>query len=87
MFDSGQVGALFQFKDGKEDGPYTAWYENGKKSVEATYKDGKEDGLETMWHENGQKMGERTYTDGELISVKYWNSKGEEVKTREEARK
>ena len=43
---------------------------------------------ETMrdWHENGQKMHESTYKDGELISEKWWNAKGEEVATEEEAR-
>ncbi len=38
-----------------------------------------------MWHENGQKMNESTYKDGELISEKWWNAKGEEVETEEEA--
>ena len=50
-----------------------------------TIKDGKPDGLQTGWHENGQKAGEGTYKDGEKVSMKYWNSKGEEVETAEEA--
>ena len=50
-----------------------------------TIKDGKPDGLQTGWHENGQKAGEGTYKDGEEVSMKYWNSKGEEVETAEEA--
>ena len=29
------------YKDGKEDGLYTRWYENGQKDWEGTYKDGK----------------------------------------------
>ena len=37
------------------------------------------------WHENGQKQAEATYKDGEEVSGKYWNSKGEEVETEEEA--
>jgi hypothetical protein len=37
-----------------------------------------------MWHENGQKQYEATDKDGELVH-KYWNSKGEEVETQEEA--
>ncbi len=44
------------------------------------------DGLHTWWHENGQKMAESTRKDGKLLSRKYWNSKGEEVETEEEAR-
>ena len=87
MHDSGQLKSLFQFKDGKLDGHLTAWYENGKKEAEATFVDGKSDGLSTKWHENGQKKAEGTYKDGEEVSAKYWNSKGEEVETEEEARK
>jgi len=37
------------------------------------------------WHENGQKQAEATYKDGEEVSAKYWNRKGEEVETEEEA--
>ena len=65
----------------------TGGHENGKKKAEGAYKDGKPDGLATGWHENGQKMVEGTYKDGELVSPKYWNSKGEEVETEEEAAK
>ena len=43
------------------------------------------DGPWTGWHENGQKQAEETYKDGEAISEKWWNSKGEEVETMEEA--
>ena len=89
MYDSGQVQGLAQFKDGKPDGPATAWYENGQKSAERTYKDGKPDGLQTYWHKNGQKMGEATYKDGKVVdgSRKHWNSIGVEVETLEETRK
>ncbi|MDB4521642.1 hypothetical protein N9080_05585, partial [Akkermansiaceae bacterium] len=61
------------------------WDENGQKEVEATMKDGKPDGLMTEWHENGQKQAEVIFKDGEEVSAKYWNSKGEEVETEEEA--
>ena len=42
---------------------------------------------QVAWHENGRKMLEMTYKDGEPASIKYWNSKGEEVATKEEAKK
>ena len=87
MFDSGQVWSLRQFKDGKCDGLFMGWHENGQRQYEATYKDGKKDGLGTYWHENGQKMAEATFKDGEKVSGKYWNSKGEEVETWEESKK
>ena len=86
MYDSGQASRLAEVKDGKPDGLMIEWYENGQKSGEGTLKDGKEDGPVTMWHKNGQKLAEETYKDGEKVSGKYWNSKGEEVETLQEAR-
>ena len=64
------------WKDGKEDGLWTSWYENGQKKGEGIFKDGKLDGLVTQWYKNGQKSGEGTYKDGEWISSKTWNEDG-----------
>ena len=64
------------YKDGKQDGLWTEWYENGQKRWEKTYKDGEYDGLETVWYENGQKEYERNYKDGNFISQKDWNEDG-----------
>ena len=86
MYDSGKVELLGQAKDGKPDGLWTSWHENGQKVKEGMMKDGKEHGLYTEWHENGQKRTEVTFKDGEPVSAtKHWNSKGEEVDTSEEA--
>ena len=83
MHDSGQPETLARLKDGKADGPHISWRETGEKKgekkAEGTLKGGKPDGPWTYWHENGQKLGEVKYKDGELISERYWNSKGEEV--------
>ncbi|MFP6874732.1 MAG: hypothetical protein VCA55_14620 [Verrucomicrobiales bacterium] len=87
MAGLGQVSRLGRFKDGKHDGLWVWWHENGQKEREATFKDGKPHGLFTSWHENGQKWEEETYKDGELVSTKYYNSKGEEVETEEEVQK
>ena len=87
MYDSGQVEFLGQAKDGKPDGLWTSWHEKGQKESEGIFKDGKPDGLWTSWYENGQKRHEMTYKDGKMISEKWWNSKGEEVETWEEAQK
>jgi antitoxin component YwqK of YwqJK toxin-antitoxin module len=59
--------------------------ESGQKEAEGNHKDGKADGFLVSWHENGQKMMESTFKDNELISGKFWNSKGEEVDSLEEA--
>ena len=73
------------WKDGKQDGPYTEWHANGQKAAEVTFKDTYPHGPWTRWHKNGQKKSEVTYQDDKQISGKYWNSKGEEVETEEEA--
>ena len=85
MYDSGQASRLAEIKDGRPHGLIIEWYDGGQKSVEGTYKDGEPHGLVKVWHENGQKLGELKYKDGEEVSGKYWNSKGEEVDTEEEA--
>ena len=72
---------------GKSHGSFKRWYKNGQKNGEWFCKDDKRDGLLTQWHENGQKWYEEIYKDGEEISAKYWNSRGEEVETREESKK
>ena len=65
-----------KMKNGKKDGLWTSWYENGQKESEETFKDGKRDGLGTWWYENGQKKEEVTFKGGEMISGKKWNKDG-----------
>jgi hypothetical protein len=45
---SEQVQSLGMIKDGKEDGPFTAWYENGQKMQENSFKANKLDGPYTL---------------------------------------
>ena len=72
-----------------ESEPYSGWvketYDSGQVAGLAQLKDGSLVGLLTRWHSNGQKQSETTFKDGEEVSAKYWNSKGEEVKTAEGA--
>ena len=78
LHESGQVRVLFQFKDGKFDGPYNAWHENGQKSVEATFKDGEPVGLMTQWYENGQKKEESIYKNGKEDGLRtQWYENGQ----------
>ena len=74
---TGKKSEDFNFKNGKEVGLFTEWYENGQKKWEWTYKDGKQDGVETYWFDNGQKMKEGTYKDGnEVGKWTYYNKDG-----------
>ena len=47
MAGSGQASRLGRFKDGKHDGLWVWWHENGQKEREETFKDGKPHGLFT----------------------------------------
>ena len=59
---------LGKMKNGKKDGLWTGWDDNGQKRSKGTYKDGKMDGLWTLWYDNGQKMYNGTFKNGELLS-------------------
>ena len=50
-------------KDGKFDGLYLTWYENGQKKNEGNYNNYKYVGKWTSWFENGQKEKEETFKD------------------------
>ncbi len=45
-------------------GLQTAWYKNGRKSMERTWKDGKMHGMELDWRESGQKWRKAMWRDG-----------------------
>jgi len=77
--ENGQKKLEGNWKDDKQNGLWVVWYKNGQKQQEENYKDGKWDGLSVYWYENGQKKLEETYKDGEIISEKFFNTKGELV--------
>ena len=58
------------YKNGKKNGKWMYWNENGQKDSEINYKNGKKDGVETEWFSNGEISSEKIYEDGELISSK-----------------
>jgi len=62
-YEDGQIESVGNFKDGKEDGKWTAWDENGQKRGEGYYKDNKKDGKWTRWYENGQIESEANWKD------------------------
>ena len=59
----GQYESKGKLKNGKRDGKWTIWIENGHKFREFNFKDGKQDGKFTQWRENGQKWKVRNYID------------------------
>ena len=77
--------AYLKNSDSPYTGKYFEFHDNGQKKGEANLKDGKQDGLMVWWHKNGKKRGQVTTKGGESISQQFWNSKGEEVDSIEEA--
>ena len=49
---------LGYIKNGKKEGLWTWWFENGEKKNEGTFKDGKENGLHKWWYKNGEDLQE-----------------------------
>ena len=62
--EKGHKESEMTYKNGKQDGLFTYWHENGKKKWEGSVNDGKPDGLLISWNERGQKTVEETYKDG-----------------------
>lgn len=54
------------YKDGKLDGLYKSYYENGNLKREENYKDGELDGIAKWYHENGNIGEEKNYKNGKL---------------------
>lgn len=65
-------------RDGKEDGPWLTWYENGQLLSERHMKLGKEHGRQRSWWPNGQLMMEGVSVEGNRYQgFKYWSITGE----------
>jgi len=53
------------FKDGKKDGPWVRYHDNGELWSKGTYKNGEWDGPWNYYHDNGGLKRKGTYKDGE----------------------
>ena len=68
-----------EIENGKLNGSYNEWYEDGQKMIEVTYQNGKEDGLVTSWYSNGQKKDMQIYKNDKLVkSLGKWYEDGSE---------
>ena len=52
------------FKNGKKDGPFVDYWDNGQLESQGTYKNGKMDGPYVSHHDNGQFRAKGTLKDG-----------------------
>ena len=77
------VGMSFQGNviDGKKEGRFTIFYEDGQKRVESYFKDGDIEGKVTAWYENGQKELESYIKNGKTHGkVTAWHNNGQKAK-------
>ena len=67
---SGEISGLENgsFKNGKMNGEWLIYDENGQLRYRETYNDGKKHGLEEMYYENGSLKETATYRDGKKLS-------------------
>lgn len=80
---SGAVEMRGNMKDGKRDGLWKSFYENGLPWSETTFKEGKKEGKTTTWYENGKKRYEGSFkNDVESGRWVFWNEDGTLVDTK-----
>lgn len=65
------------YHDGKQDGEWTTWYDNGQKNAIDHYKDGVQDGEHIGWYTNGKISAKGMYEDGKREGTwKRWDAQG-----------
>ena len=66
---TGTVTGRFQgkIKNGKKDGPWIEYHDNGQLWSKGTYKDGKRVGPYVRYYANGQLSTKGTFKDGKLV--------------------
>jgi len=64
-YDNGQKKSKGSLKDGKKDGIWIEWDEDGHTFEEYNYKDGILNGLYAAFYESGKRIQAGTYKDGE----------------------
>jgi antitoxin component YwqK of YwqJK toxin-antitoxin module len=71
--DSKQIRVSRHFKDGKQHGLRSQFYNDGKKFIDIFYKNGKKHGRATNWHRSGQITWERHFKEDQLDgdSIRY----------------
>ena len=74
----GKVTDLVNYKDGKKNGLFRRWQENGQLWIEQNYKDGLRDGLQRDWYDNGQLWYEKNYKEGKKDGLhRGWHEDGQ----------
>ena len=65
------------WKEGRQHGAYTTWFENGRKSYECYYVEGKRQGMAKSWRRDGSRHYEVNYKDDKKHGVyTLWDENG-----------
>lgn len=84
--ENGQIKTEGSFSNGKRDGEWKSFYEDGTPWSLNTYKEGILDGAYMAWHENGQVRIEGQYINGVETGIwKYFTADGILVKEIDQA--
>ena len=65
--DGVQTKYMGEIKNGKPDGEWSCWYEDGSSKSKGAYKDGEEDGVFSVWYNNGQKKKLKTVSYSNVL--------------------
>ena len=57
----------FVYSNGKENGSWKQWYENGQMKSEVKFVDGIKEGIEIIWNKNGTVRSKDQYINGKVI--------------------
>ena len=77
-YPNGVIKMQGMMKDGKRDGMWKSFYDDGSPWSETTFVDGKKNGKTTTWYANDIKRYEGFYTDDKESGLwTYWNEKGD----------
>ena len=87
-YPNGNVKMHGMMKDGKREGLWKSFYDNGIQWSETTFAGGIKNGKTTTWYENGNKRYEGFYAN-DLESGKwtFWNEAGELASTKDYGQK
>lgn len=67
-----------ELKNGKKDGKWTSWFDNGQILTEKFYKDGEIDGESTWWYKSGELHSVTTFKDGKRVGQSTsWHTNGQ----------
>lgn len=79
VFNSEGGGKMIEgnYRDGKQDGEWITYYQNGQRSAVDHFRNGVQDGLHQSWYANGQMAAKGYYKDGKREGVwRRWDPDG-----------